>query len=205
MMNFSEVKLFSIPEGEVINLSIGGVPVWAKAEEEETYTPIEYLQFNADKVFDTGIICNQNSTIEVKFTREASGAMYLYGVRTSSNTASYTAYLATSGAWRFGNTYKNFTISLNTICTMKVNKTGVYQNGTKNNYGTSVKNNTAPYTLTLGSARTTAGAQTAAQFKGKIYYFKMYDGDTLVLDWQPCKNKDGVEGFYDTITNKFIA
>lgn len=210
MIDFSTVKGITIPEGEVKSIAVGGKVIWQKQQQQEGfpngYTKLDYLEFNADKTFDTGIICNQNTKIEISFTRGSSTAMYLYGVRSSGNTASITAYLTSSGAWRFGNTYKNLTFSVGTtIRNVVVDKTGLVVDGTRNYYGGTVKDFTAISTLTVGSARTTSGGYGSHQFTGKIYSFKMYDGDELILDYVPYINPDGVYGFWDTVSETFCA
>lgn len=206
MVDFSTVKEIVIPQGKVQNISVNGVIIWQQQKAEEEYTFLEYLQFNANMVFDTGICCTQNTKIDVRFTNEDSNARYLHGARTTNNTASITAYLTSSGAWRFGNTYRNLTIKKSTtIHNVVVSKNGVEYDGTANKFVGSLKSFTCPWTLTLGSARTTSGAKSAAQFIGKIYHFRMYDGDELILDWTPCAKADGTMGFYDNVTGKFVA
>jgi hypothetical protein len=206
MIDFTGVSAIRIPEGSVAKITNAqGVILWEKPSEGD-YTFPEYLMFNADMVFDTGICCTQNTTIEVRFTNEASDARYLYGARTTNNTASVTAYLTSSGAWRFGNTYRNLTTKKSTdIHNVVVSKSGVEFDDNSYKYGATVKTFTCPWTLTVGSARTTSGAKTAAQFIGKLYHFRMYDGDTLVLDWIPCVKADGTHGLYDQVTGTFIS
>ena len=205
MIDFSTVKEIVIPQGKVQNISANGAIIWQQQKAEEEYTFPEYLMFNADMVFDTGIYCTQNTKIDVRFTNENSNARYLYGARTTNNTASITAYLTSSGAWRFGNTYRNLTIkNSTTIHNVVVSKDGVDFDGNSYKFGTTVNTFTCPWTLTVGSARTTSGAKSSAQFIGKIYHFRMYDGEVLILDWIPCVKSDGTRGFYDNVTGKFI-
>lgn len=203
-MNLAEIKAITIPEGEVRKISVGGVTIWEKPSEANV-TLLEYIQFNEDMVFDTRIICTEATKIETKFTRENSSAAYFYGVRNSSNTASVTAYMSNSGSWRFGNTYKNFTLTTGNEYTAVVDKTGVTMNGTKNSYVATVKAFTANASLIIGSSRSTAGALASAQFIGKVFYFRMYSGDTLLIDWVPAQRSDGVYGFWDNVTNTFVA
>lgn len=203
MIDFSAVKSMMIPEGEVQSLAIGGVKVWEKPS-DVSVTLLEYLQFNKDMVFDTGVVCTDETKIDTKFTRENSAAAYFYGVRNSGNTASVTAYLTNSGAWRFGNTYKNQTLALNTEHTMVVDKSGILANGSKINYVATVKSFTTNATLIIGSSRSTSGALASAQFIGKVFYFRMYSGDTLLLDWVPAQRSDGAYGFWDNVTNQFV-
>lgn len=201
-MLFSNVSAVTIPAGEVAEIAVNGQILWERPSGGE-YTFLEYLQFNKDKRFDTGIVPTQNTVIEIVFTREDSEAAYLYGVRNSANTASVTAYLSTSGGWRFGNKYKGYSLALDTVHTAKVQKSGITMDGGKTSW--SISDFTANATLVVGTSRGTGGGMTAAQFIGKIYSFKMYDGSTLVLDWVPCRNADGTEGFFDNVTGGFVA
>lgn len=206
MIDFTGVSAIRIPEGSVAKITnANGVVLWEKPSVGD-YTFPEYLMFNADMVFDTGVYCTQNTTIDVRFTNESSGARYLYGARTTNNTASITAYLTSSGAWRFGNTYRNFTTKNSTdIHNVVVSKDGIKYDENSYKYGSTVKTFTCPWTLTIGSARTTSGAKSSAQFIGKLYHFRMYDGDVLILDWIPCVKADGTRGFYDNATGMFVA
>lgn len=201
-MLFSNVSAVTIPAGEVAEIAVNGQILWKRPSEGE-YTFLEYLQFNKDRRFDTGIVPTQNTVIEITFTREDSEAAYLYGVRNSGNTASITAYMSNSGSWRFGNKYKNYTLALDTVHTAKVQKSGITMDGTKTSFTSS--DFTANATLVLGTSRGTSGSWASAQFIGKIYSFKMYDGSELVLDWVPCRNANGTEGFCDNVTGAFVA
>lgn len=204
MIDFSTLKSLSIPEGSVRKITVNDEVKWTKPE-EVSYTPVNYIQFSGSQHLDTGIVCNQNTRIEVVFTRESSSAMYMYGVRNSSNTASVTAYLSNSGAWRFGNVYRNFTLSVgeNDIHSMRVDKNGYLYNGSEYNFVGTLNAFTANVTLTLGSARGTSGGLGSPQFIGKIYSFKMYFGDEVILNYVPCINVEGVYGFYDSVTKTF--
>lgn len=206
MMNFAGVSALRIPEGDVVKITdANGTVLWEKQSEEE-YTFPEYLAFNADMVFDTGVYCTENTKIDVSFTNESSDARYLYGARTTNNTASVTAYLTSSGAWRFGNTYRNYTVSASEqIHNFVVSKNGITRDGVTNSFVQTVKEFECPWTLTVGSPRTTSGGKAEAQYIGKIYHFRMYDGNTLILDWIPCTKSDGSRGFYDNVTGKFVA
>lgn len=200
-MWFDNVAGVSIPAGEVADIAVNGQILWKRSSGGK-YTFLEYLQFNKDRRFDTGIVPTQNTVIEITFTRENSNAAYLYGVRDTANTASVTAYLSTSGGWRFGNKYKGYSLELDTVHTAKVQKSGITMDGAKTAWTSS--NFTANATLVVGTSRGTGGGMTAAQFIGKIYSFKMYSGSTLVLDWLPCKNESGDEGFFDNVTGTFV-
>lgn len=167
------------------------------------YEPINYVTFNADKLFDAGII-KSTYKIEVLFQRtEITAKPYLYGCITNPHTASVTAYMSSGGAWRFGTSYKG--VNTNTLKMFKVeisNGTIVYDSTS----GTFTKATfTTPDTLVVGGARAVSGS-TSKSYKGYIYYFRVLNGSTPILDWYPCKRKsDGVEGFWDCVTQSFVS
>lgn len=42
-------------------------------------------------------------------------------------------------------------------------------------------------------------------YQGKVYYIRITQGDTPIIDYQPCKRlSDGVEGFWDCVSQTFI-
>lgn len=203
MFDFSTLKALTVPEGSVKKITVDGEVKWTKAEAEFSYTPIDYIQFTGSQRIDTGIICNRDTKIEVKFARESASDKYLLGVRDSANAKSITAYLTSSGAWRFGNTYASFSPQVNTIYEAVLSKSGLTVNSSKYSFGTTVNSFETIATLTLGSARSTSGALTSPQFVGKMYYFRMYNGDNLVLDYAPVVRNDGVYGFFDNVSGEF--
>lgn len=169
------------------------------------YTRVDYVQFNAAQTIDTGIVCNQNTKIKLRFTRESSNTMYLYGISSSGNTASVTAYLSTSGAWRFGNGSKAITIDTDeAINSVVVNKSNVVINGTTTHaYGT-INNFTAPGALTIGSCRNADGSLGTAQFIGKIFTFEIWQGEELALQLIPVVDAEGTYRLFDKISEDFL-
>lgn len=203
MLDFSTLKALTVPEGSVNKITVDGELKWVKPEAEITYTPIEYIQFTGSQRIDTGIICDQNTKIRLMFTTDTSSAKYLYGVRDSANEKSVTAYLTKNGAWRFGNTYASFSPAQGQVYSVVVNKDGVYIDGTKYKYGSTVKNFQAIASLTLGSARTSSGALALPQFIGKLYFFRVDNGNNVLINYQPVLRSDGVYGFLDKVSGEF--
>lgn len=196
-----------IPEGEVVRIAADGEVLWEQASGgglPAGYTSCEYIQFSGQQQFDTGIVPTEDTTIDITFTRESSSSLYMYGVRNSANTASVTAYMSSSGAWRFGNTYRNYTISQNKITRAVVSEDGVEMDGVFSKYVGAVKAFTANGTLTVGATRGTSGGLGSAQFVGKIYGLIMYDAETLVRDYRPCRNPEGVYGFWENVGRTFV-
>lgn len=161
---------------------------------------IDSVGFNADKLFDVATI-TQDDSIDIMYQRDyVSQAQYLYGVLSNGNTASFTAYLSDTGAWRFGNQL----VRPNTG-NLYVHRTLIANGKASHDCSALTLNKSVDFTtidtFTLGGYRGVDGS-TYATFMGKVYYIRLNDGD--LLDWIPCVNADGLEGFWDCKTNTFI-
>ena len=164
------------------------------------YEQIEYVTFNGDKTFDTGQYGNNQTSIDLLFKRtDTSGAHYIFGCSSGNR---LTGYLTTSGYWRYGNGYPTFNTN-NKNLTIAMVKPGATIVGT-NRRTFSVSTFTTAFTIPVGGHKPSSGVATP-QFKGYLYYFRMSIADEVVVDWLPCKRlSDGVEGFWDCVTNTFI-
>lgn len=188
---------FFVNEGTGEDFIAGG-----EVKVTDGYEAIDYVTFAKNKLYDLGIV-NSNQTIEVMFARsEKSTTPYLYGCVTSPHTASVSAYLSSGGAWRFGSSYKG--LSTNNTFINRV----IISNGTTNyNFtaGTFTKSTfTTPDTVVLGGYRAASGALTK-NYQGKVYYIRITQGGNPIIDYYPCKRlSDGVEGFWDCVSQTFI-
>lgn len=168
----------------------------------EGYELLEYTTFDGTQLYDLGIV-KSTYELEVLFQRsETKATPYLYGIVTSPHTASVTAYMSSAGSWRWGNAYKG--ISTNNLNEWRVrmkNGNALY-NGTSSNF---TKNTfTTPDTVVLGGYRTASGSLVEG-YKGKVFYIRISEDGEYLKDWYPCKRlSDGVEGFWDCVTNTFI-
>ena len=175
----------------------------AELQMDNDYEPIDYVTFNADKLFDAGII-ESTYRIEVLFERtNTSGTPYLYGIVTSPHTASVTAYLTSSGSWRWGSSYRGFTSNTTKMYKVEISN-GTFVGDFTSATFTKSSAFTTPDTLIVGGYRDSSGG-TIKQYKGYLYYFRITDGSTYIADWHPCRRKsDGVEGFWDCVSQTFI-
>ena len=166
------------------------------------YSRVDYIQFDGTQTVDTGIICNQNTKIQLVFTRERSTQHYLYGVASSDNTASVTAYMG--GSWRFGNksASKVPTTNANMIYSGLVDKSTVTITG-----GASAISGVNDFetvgSLLLGACRNSNGTVGESQFIGKIFFFAISQGEEQVQKLVPVT--DGtVFRFYDMVSGAFF-
>ena len=166
------------------------------------YRRVDYIQFSGEQTVDTGIICNQNTKIQLAFTRERSTQHYLFGVASSDNTASVTAYV--SGSWRFGDKYasKAPTTNADMIYSGIVDNSQVTITGNKSAIS-GVNEFETVGTLLLGACRNSNGTVGASQFIGKIFFFSMWEGDTQVLKLVPVTDGTAYR-FYDMVSKAFF-
>ena len=207
-IDFTGVTAVRIPEGSCVKITrkSDGVILWQKPDSGELpsgYTRLEYISFTGSQAVDTGVIPDYKSKIECVFMRDSNDSRYLYGVLSANHTASVTAYItSTTGNWRFCGTTKTFSVTRNVKHTTAQSAAGVLFDGRLTAY-TGVSAVAAPAALVLGSARNTTGGLESTYLVGKVYEFRMYDGDTLTADYIPAQNPDGVYGFWDKIGRTF--
>lgn len=188
---------FFANEGSGEDFAAGG-----EARVTEDYEVIPYVTFKKDRLYDLGIV-NNTYTIEVMFARsETTATPYLYGCVTSTNTATVSAYLSQGGAWRFGASYKGLNMKDTLIHRVTVSNGNTEADFTSGTFSKSTF--TTPDTVVLGGYRAASGSLTK-NYQGKVFYFRISEGDTMILDWCPCKRlSDGVEGFWDCVTQSFV-
>lgn len=168
----------------------------------DDYELMDRVTFNNDKIFDIGYYGNGSTYIDVMFQRtDISGNDYLLGC-TSGNRL--TAYLSSSssGYWRYGNAYPQMSTNSKKIYKASITPTKTTVDRTSKTF--SEQSFTTSFTLPLGGSKGTTDEATAS-FQGYVYYFEMRHADTQLAEWYPCRRKsDGVEGFWDCVTNTFV-
>jgi hypothetical protein len=167
------------------------------------YVRCGYIQFNGKQIVDTGIICNQNTEMKFAFVREKSSQHYMYGVASSDNTASVTAYLG--GSWRFGNKSQTKSVTTNEdmIYGGVASNSEITITGSKTAIS-GVNNFETIGSLLLGTCRNADGTIPSATFVGKVLFFSIWQGSTKVLHLSPVVSTDGVYRFYDEVSGNFF-
>ena len=172
------------------------------------YTPVPSIKFTGEQAVDTDIICNQDTQIRVIFTADEDRPFYIYGVANADQTASLTAYRSSSGGrWRFGN--QNIVLitppDAKIVWGVQVNKSRILRSNTSSTYSM-VNDFTTTGALVLGGGRVADGTiEEGTRMVGRIMAFEIYAADELVLSFVPCKNADGVCGFWDTVSKQFFT
>ena len=167
----------------------------------EDYEIIDRVYFNKNKVYDTGYLGNNTTYIDVMFQRTStSAAAYLFGLTQGNRLTGYLA--ANSAYWRYGNAYPTFSLGTQKIYKAVVTPGKTTIDATSKTF--TVNEFETSYPVPVGGYKSGTNAVTK-HYIGYIYYFRMRHGDTLLLDWHPCRRKsDGEEGFWDCVTQTFI-
>lgn len=167
------------------------------------YTRADYIRFTGKQIVDTGIVCTQDTRIKIVFTREKSSQHYMYGVASSDNTASVTAYLG--GSWRFGNKSSTKTLATNAdvIYSGVVDSSEITITGSAATIS-GVNEFETVGSLLLGSCRDAAGSIGSAQFEGTALLLEIWQGDTPVQKLVPYVSAEGVYRFWDVVTKTFF-
>jgi hypothetical protein len=167
----------------------------------EDYEIIDRVYFNKNKAFNTGYYGNNTTSINVMFQRTStSAAAYLFGLTQGNR---FTGYLSASSAyWRYGNANPSFSLATLKICKAAVTPGKTTIDATSRTF--TVNEFTTMDPIPVGGYKSGVNPITK-HYIGYIYYFRMWHGDTLLVDWQPCKRlSDGVEGFWDCVSQTFI-
>lgn len=173
------------------------------------YTAKEYITSNSNGYFDTGVVPNQDTHMQLKVRLTA--AMFIAGARTAAASKAYCLYLNDDGSFinlQYGDSsswdYYKVTAGnqFNVDYVYDLNKNVLSIDG-KTAITAKYMTFAAPVSITLFGVHNNGGAVDDRRVKGRIYYCKIWQDDTLVRDFLPCANPSGVVGLYDMVDCKF--
>ena len=169
---------------------------------EVLYEEIEYVTFDGSNVFDTLHKGNNLTTIEIKFERSSvTTNVYLLG-SSGTSTTYLNAYMASNGNWRYGSYQKVYNTRQRKLFIAEITPGRITVDGVSGEFTPTVF--TTSNTLAVGG-RKTSSTVFDNYFQGYIYYFRMSIDGVQVCDWIPVRRlSDGLECFWDKVTQKFI-
>ena len=183
---------------EWIFQAVGGVE---ESQLPSGYTQLEYIESSGTQYIDTGLKPTQDYSMTIKCQSTGIDSNTYAGCDTNWQN---TGFFVGVDVFEFGNAgiarIQNY--GENPIV-LTLDKTGGYKDGVKtwNNASTATFQTVSNLTL---FALNRNGAM-REYLTGKIYYCTISDNGTLVRNFIPCKNPDGVIGMYDTIGKQFYA
>ena len=175
----------------------------------DEYQEVEYLESTGKQYIDTEFKPNNNTRVDIKFMAldsNPSGAVPLFGTRSSNAKKSYTTFYKTSnigsGRTDFGDQFGGTSVinfQPNTIYSYIKNKEKNYLNdiNISNNDVYEFQTDYPLYLYDINSAGVSYGTNNN-RFFGNIYYTKIYDNDALVRNFVPVIRKsDNKPGLLD--------
>lgn len=169
------------------------------------YTQLEYIQSSGTQYIDTGFIPNQNTRVVVDAKPlNVTQAIYwcIFGVRTNIYFELYKASTSTMKlTFLYNLTYSQGFDSVDYAKRQifEINKNVATVDGNSLTYPVQTFQQTRPLFLLATNNNGVANGIAASQ----LYSAKIYDNDTIVRDFVPCKNPDGVVGLYDLVNSQF--
>ena len=182
----------------------------AEADVEEPllpsgYTQVEYIQSDGAQYIDTGFKPNQDTRVigDMQFmTNTSDRESALFGYRVAVNSQQYNFYQY-NGTMR--SPYNN---SVGDTTTLSTDKISIDKNKNVTSINGVVTSNVSYASFQCGGnmylfGLNLNGSLSATQGSRRIYTCKIYDNDTLIRDFIPCKNPDGIIGMYDIVNSQF--
>ncbi len=168
---------------------------------------VEYIESTGTQWIDTEIFAKSTLKSQLKFNMTEVTGDVIYGYIKNSDTDDYRffnynskAYLDFPGtATVDGVRIYGGTISANTTYEIEIGNYYVKNLITGTNIISGATQNTFTKTNTMKMWKDERSNKCS---KGKLYYLKIYDGDTLVRDFKPCIDSNGVACLYDMVTEK---
>ena len=216
-MNFSAIKDITIPEGNVVQIDVGGVTLWKSGPLPSAYQQVEYIAVASTigAYIDLGFAFDTGATVHLSQYVPASGTTYIFGATENSGKlrcilsnpygtegqmygSSGTAYIQCTAEYVVGwndyiLTYKNGLLKAENT-TM-----GVYDDSPKQR----------EYAMTNNLYLFAQNYNGSPRFGNirQVRSFQYYDkNDTLICDLIPCYRKsDGVIGMYDIVRKIFLT
>ena len=166
----------------------------------EGYTELEYIRSDGGQHIDALVTPTQNTRVNIKFSTSETGSHTVFGADID--------WVDNGFALGVGFTHygkETGTISgLNNGSPHEVdfNKNIISMDGsTVLTMGASTFS--VPHNLALFANNRAGGIQEKTTMA--LYYCRIYDGNTIIRDYIPCKNAGGAVGLYDLVDGKFYG
>lgn len=204
---FGKYKVPVVCGGTTTNIYLDE-PIDARANIPSEYEEVEYIESTGTQYINTGFKLNTNCRIVFDYYLTDLVSFSPFGSYQTQNQIGFTSYV-TDNTSRFGTfvtrrltgNYNNYQI--NNRAHFEYSKNGLYQNGSLV-YSITTNDAVSNYNCFIFGRN----ADDVATGLGNIrlYYFKIYNNDSLVRNFIPCYRKsDNVAGLYDLVNSTFYT
>ena len=174
------------------------------------YTKLKYVRSTGAQAIFTGVSVDQDTRVVIDFqmTGAGTGEQHICSVRSGSSGPFFTAFYNSSltpGKYRVrwaSQAIKSFTMITSTDrMVLRFNKSVATLVNQTVSFTAATFSISYPLTL---FCRNTAGTCDAYAYMD-MYSCQIYSGSTLVRDYIPCKNSNGVAGLWDDVESMFYG
>lgn len=171
----------------------------------EGYTQVEYIQSSGTQYIDTGFKPSGGTVVSCKVVFPAKAApAWLFGSRVSNNSQAY-GFVTVQNYYRsdYNSTVgKQINLVKSEPFVLLKNGGDTYIDGSE---VASVPSGVFQSTNNLFVFANNNNGSLQGNCSAALYYMKIYDGETLVRDYIPCRSPDGEVGPYDRIGSQFYG
>lgn len=195
----TQTKTVTIDSNELYEVEV-------RARVPDEYQEVEYLQSSGSQRIDTGVASVNGLDIKFKYNSTTNNTS-IYGARSSQSgtdryffdiySGNFLPYPSPSSASNLGSANTNE----HTLKTGEAFNGHLYYDGSDK--GTVNTTYTSPLSLYLFAEHWASSLQASSS---RIYYAKLYKGNSLERDYYPCYRKsDSVAGLYDRLNKVFYT
>lgn len=171
------------------------------------YTPVKYLESTGTQYIDVQFIPNQDTKVEMNFTTTSGRTEGYFGSRVNYDINTY-CFIQNDNKFR-----SDYNHDFTQKTSSNINNLVGYPNFLiiKDRNKTTINNNivllssygyfSSQNSLYIFSVNHNGGAILYSNMK--LYWFKVYDNDTLVRDFVPVIDSSGIPCLYDKVEDKF--
>lgn len=188
---------------------------YTKVSLPSDYTQLDYIESDGTKYIQTNYTLTNNNAVEMKLSVASNSTnKMLFGSRTGASSQNISINATTQIVADFNNSsYSTYRVSYShtadtpyIVYASKAKRTIYDEEGNvlAENSTNCTDTITTPQNATLFYINPKPSASWYIPSGAKIYYCKIWNGDTLVRDMIPCyRNSDSVLGMYDLVNNVF--
>ena len=167
------------------------------------YKQLEYIQSSGTQYIDTGFKPNQNTKFEVDLAITNTGC-HVFGARTAYLNKAFVLFWASNSEFCIQMADSDF--NGGTFDTTKRYKVTMTSSQLFLDDNLQVSYSVGDFQCEQDAWLMSCYSSSASEYaRGKLYSAKIYDGNTLVRNFIPCKNPDGVIGMWDDVNSVFYG
>lgn len=175
-------------------------------EPEPDVNFIDYIQSSGSQYIDTGFKPNNNSRVVIDIEVLEAGTIPIFGARVRYTGTSFVVWVVDSTELRsdFGTNGEIKSVNVSSVFDRII----VDKNKNTCAFGSaSITHTSSTFSLSVNLlifSSTSDGSVYSKKLSGRLYSCQIYDNDTLVRDYAPALDPDGVACLYDKVSEEYV-